>query len=421
MTALHAVAGDLAALPASEAERLAAVARYDVLDTPPDGAFDRTTALAARLFKVPIAIVSIVDRDRIWFKSHHGLEIDQIGRDSGLCASAILQGEPWVVTDASVDPRTLANPLVAGALGLRFYLGVPLTTDDGYNLGTLCVMDKKPRTVSDDDVATLRDLAAMVVAELELSRAARRTVEIEQQLRRQAEMFSTALQTSLLPPCLPTIPGAAIAALFRPAGGALVGGDFYDLFPVTAHTWGVVIGDVCGKGPLAASRSNLARYSLRGAAVHGDFPAETLRRVNQALLAGESVDEDSFCTLIFVLIDPGEQGLRVRLAVGGHPLPTLLRADGAVTAVGRSGSIVGSFPDTEFYDDEILVEAGDTLVLVTDGLVEIHGEAGVSGRDEFEHRLAACAGLAPAALIARLASAINANDDDAAIIAVQAV
>jgi sigma-B regulation protein RsbU (phosphoserine phosphatase) len=396
------------------------VHRYKILDTPPDGAFERVTALAARLFEVPIAIVSIVDRDRIWFKSHHGLAVTEVARDSGLCASAILQGEPWIVTDAAIDPRTLANPLVAGALGLRFYLGVPLTTDDGYNLGTLCVIDHKPRTVSDKDVATLRDLAAMVVAELELRRATRRTVEMEQQLRHQAEMFSAALQTSLLPPCLPTIPGAAIAALFRPAGGALVGGDFYDLFPVTARTWGIVIGDVCGKGPLAASRSNLARYSLRGAAVHGDSPAQTLQRVNQALLAGGHLDEDSFCTLIFVLIDRHEHSLHIRLAVGGHPLPTLLRRDGTVTAVGRSGSIVGSFPDTEFYDDEIVVERGDTLVLVTDGLVEIHTDHGVAGRHEFERRLAACAGMAPAALIDHLAAAINVNDDDAAIIALQA-
>ena len=132
-------------IPSNEAERLAAVRRYDVLDTPPDGAFDRITALAARLFDVPIAIVSIVDTDRIWFKSHHGLDVEEIGREAGLCASAILHDGPWLVTDAAIDPRTLANPLVAGEFGLRFYAGVPLTTHDGYNLGTLCVIDHEPR------------------------------------------------------------------------------------------------------------------------------------------------------------------------------------------------------------------------------------------------------------------------------------
>ena len=87
-----------------EAERLDAVRRYDILDTPPDGAFDRITALAARLFRVPIAIVSIVDTDRIWFKSHHGLEAGQIEREPGLCASAILQRDPWLIDDARSTP-----------------------------------------------------------------------------------------------------------------------------------------------------------------------------------------------------------------------------------------------------------------------------------------------------------------------------
>ncbi|KQP56535.1 protein kinase [Agreia sp. Leaf283] len=161
-------------LPHDEAARLAAVRRYDVLDTPADGTFDRITALAARLFDVPIAIVSIVDLDRIWFKSHHGLEISETGRDAGLCASAILGGEAWVVDDASFDPRAMANPLVAGEFGLRFYAGVPLTTRDGHNLGTLCVLDFEPRQTSPDELETLTDLAAMVMNELELRLELRR-------------------------------------------------------------------------------------------------------------------------------------------------------------------------------------------------------------------------------------------------------
>jgi len=108
-------------IPQNEAQRLAAIRRYDILDTPPDGAFDRITAIAARRFDVPIAIISIVDHDRIWFKSHHGVPVNQIGRDPGLCASAILSPEPHILPDASADPRSLANPLVAGDFGLRFY------------------------------------------------------------------------------------------------------------------------------------------------------------------------------------------------------------------------------------------------------------------------------------------------------------
>jgi len=157
----------------TERNRLAAVRRFDILDTPPDGTFDRITALAARQLGIPVAIVSIVDHDRIWFKSHHGIDTQQIGRDPGLCASCVLQEGPWLVTDARRDPRSLANPLVAGDFGLQFYLGVPLRSWDGFNLGTLCVLDWVPRTPTDANVALLTDLAGIVVDELELRLSAK--------------------------------------------------------------------------------------------------------------------------------------------------------------------------------------------------------------------------------------------------------
>jgi len=177
---------DLSIIPPNEPERLASVGRYDILDTPPDGAFDRITALAARFFNVPIGIVSIVDHDRIWFKSHHGLEVQQIGRDSGLCASAILQNDVYTVLDAKVDPRTLANPLVAGEFGLQFYAAAPLRTSDGFLLGTICVIDCQPRQVTEVEKTTLTDLAALVMDELELRLAAKTTVQSEVALRMQA-------------------------------------------------------------------------------------------------------------------------------------------------------------------------------------------------------------------------------------------
>ena len=162
-----------ATIPPDESQRMEAVRRYDILDTPPDGAFDRVTAIAARTFDVPIAIISIVDADRIWFKSHHGLDVTQIDREPGLCASAILKPDPYILEDAARDPRSLANPLVAGDFGLRFYAGVPLRTHDGFNLGTLCVIDNEARTVSQKQVDDLRDLASLVVDQMELRLSAR--------------------------------------------------------------------------------------------------------------------------------------------------------------------------------------------------------------------------------------------------------
>ena len=166
-----------------EIDRQAAVDRYAILDTPPDGTFDNITAIAASLFNVPIAIVSIVDHDRIWFKSHHGLEVDQVERTPGLCASAILAHDPYILTDAKLDPRSLANPLVAGEFGLRFYAAAPLTAADGFNLGTICVIDKKPREVTEHQMRMLRSLAAVVVDELELRLSARRVAVLGEELQ----------------------------------------------------------------------------------------------------------------------------------------------------------------------------------------------------------------------------------------------
>jgi two-component sensor histidine kinase len=170
-----------------EAARLEALRRYDILDTPPDGSFDHVAAVAARLFDVPIAIVSLVDDDRIWFKAHHGVDVQEIGRDPGLCASAILQNDAYVLTDASCDPRSLTNPLVAGEFGLRFYAAAPLRTNDGHNLGTLCVIDRKPRDVSERETAQLEALAAIVIDQMELRLAARKAVTELQSVIEQKE------------------------------------------------------------------------------------------------------------------------------------------------------------------------------------------------------------------------------------------
>lgn len=174
-------------IPENEVARMAAVHRYEILDTPPDGSFDRVTALAARRFGAPISIISIVDHDRIWFKSHYGVEVKEIGRDPGLCASAILSEEVHVLADASIDPRSLANPLVAGDFGLRFYAGVPLQTSDGYNLGTLCVIDNTARPVNQSQIDDLKDLASLVVDQLELRLAARQAVEKAELMAREID------------------------------------------------------------------------------------------------------------------------------------------------------------------------------------------------------------------------------------------
>ena len=177
-------------LPGNEESRMEAVRRYGILDSAPEGAFDRITALAARLFDVPIAAVSIVDTDRIWFKSRQGLPaISEVPREPGLCGSTILHSGPWIVTDAIGHAAALANCLVAGTPRVRFYAGVALATPDGYSLGALCVMGTEPREVTPAEIAHLQDLAALVMHELEVRLLA------EQAVARASEAFRIQAET----------------------------------------------------------------------------------------------------------------------------------------------------------------------------------------------------------------------------------
>ncbi|HVF05309.1 MAG TPA: SpoIIE family protein phosphatase [Frankiaceae bacterium] len=362
---------------ADESARLAAVRRYDILDTPPDGAFDRITALAARLFDVPIAIVSVVDTDRIWFKSRYGLDgVEEVGRVPGLCASAILQSEDWVVNDASVDPRTLANPLVAGELGLRFYAGVPLRTADGHNLGTLCVIDREPREVTERQMALLRDLAALVVESLEIRLDAIAKV-------RETEELAGALQASLLPPRPPELPGMELATRYEAVGKLVVGGDFYDVFRLAANDWAIVVGDVCGHGARAAAITGLARWTLRAAAVHHFEPSATLTELNAAMHAAAPDDDDSsFATVALARLELDVCGAWLTLCCAGHPRPIVVRKAGWIDVRGQGGTPVGMFEAPSFADDRVGLGPGDALVFFTDGITEARGAVGEMFADE---------------------------------------
>jgi sigma-B regulation protein RsbU (phosphoserine phosphatase) len=372
-------------IPPDDLARLEVVRRYDILDTPPDGAFDRITALAARMFGVPIAIVSVVDTDRIWFKSHHGLpDVSEIDREPGLCASAILQDDPWIVSDATSDPRTLANPLVAGSFGLRFYAGVPLTTHDGYNLGTLCVLDFEPREVTEVETATLQDLAAVVMSELELRLVGRRTIAREERLRREAEELADVLQASLLPPIPPDLPGMELATRYL-AGeqGLKVGGDFLDVFRLASNDWGIVLGDACGKGARPAALAALARWSIRASSVHEFKPSGVLRDVNAVLLADDEVGhDDHFCTAVFARLELDTCGAWLTLASAGHPLPVLVRRSGRVEIRGHPAVPLGMFESIAPMDERVGLGPGDALVLYTDGITEARDPNGeVFGED----------------------------------------
>jgi GAF domain-containing protein len=154
--------------PPEETARLAALARYEVLDTPPEPAFDDVVRLAASVCDTPIALVSLVDEARQWFKARLGLDVEETPRELAFCGHAILEDRVLVVDDAARDSRFADNPLVTREPRIRFYAGAPLETPDGYRIGTVCVIDRQARFLDDEQLASLQALARLAVDELEL-------------------------------------------------------------------------------------------------------------------------------------------------------------------------------------------------------------------------------------------------------------
>jgi len=171
--------------PRNEAERLAALRECAVLDTPPEEIFEDIPRLASYICGTSIALVSLVDAARLWFKAKVGLAIDEVPREATLCAQAILKSELFIVNDTFQDERFATSPLVLSEPHIRFYAGAPLITSDGYALGTLCVIDRVPRELNDKQQEALRALARQTVTQLELRRNARALAEINQKLDRE--------------------------------------------------------------------------------------------------------------------------------------------------------------------------------------------------------------------------------------------
>lgn len=164
-------------LPKNESQRLKILWQYDILDTVPEEVFDELADLAAHICEAPIALISLVDENRQWFKSRIGVSVKETSRDISFCTHAILQNGLFVVSDATKDPRFRNNPLVTGPQKIRFYAGVPLRSPDGYALGTLCVLDKEPRILRPEQKKALVVLARHVETQLELRRHAKELSE----------------------------------------------------------------------------------------------------------------------------------------------------------------------------------------------------------------------------------------------------
>ena len=160
----------LPAKPINEVGRIAALQKYAILDTDPKQSFDDLTLLASFVCKTPIVLISLVDEDRQWFKSRVGMDAKETSRDIAFCSTAILQSDVFVVSDALKDDRFRDNPLVVSDPHIRFYAGAPLINEDGYALGTLCVVDRAPRDLAPEQKEALKALSRLVLTQLEFRR-----------------------------------------------------------------------------------------------------------------------------------------------------------------------------------------------------------------------------------------------------------
>ena len=267
-----------------------------------------------------------------------------------------------------------------------------------------------------DDGGLPRRLVGLM---LDVTRRKRTELVLWESRQRFASLART-LQASLLPPHLPEINGLEVAARYRSAeDGVEVVGDFYDLFDTGDDGWGVVMGDVCGKGPEAAAVTTVARHTVRAAAMREPRPSRVLERLNEALLNDDS--DERFCTAVYARVVPGPGRVSVALSCGGHPLPLVLRADGTVETAGRPGTLLGLFDEPDLVDVDLELEPGDAAVFFTDGATEAKRRGMLLGEDRLQAIVGACSGLRAEQIASRMVDAIlafqeGAPSDDLAIV-----
>jgi hypothetical protein len=327
-----------------------------------------------------VCVVDLVDRDRtittmavasgppvraaLADNLHHQPPIDLASANA--VAEVIRTGKAVLYETVDEDVlRSLARTPDHMALLLGFHLRalmiVPLPARGGI-LGTLTLGSVRPqRRYGQEELTLAGDLAVRAATALENVR-----------LYEERDRAAQALQRSLLPTRMPEIGGVEIAYRFHPFTEAdLIGGDFFDVFQTGQRSWAFVVGDVCGKGSEAAALTGIARNTIRAAAMTRPEPSQILGVLNQAIIRHEV---DRYCTAAYARLDLMQDGNaeRARLVVssGGHPAPIALRSSGAAEEIGRSGTLLGVFPDAEQSDTAIELNAGDAVVLYTDGLLD---------------------------------------------------
>jgi serine phosphatase RsbU (regulator of sigma subunit) len=410
--------------------RLAAVQRSQLLDTPPDEPFDRLATLARDLLECKVALVTVVDSRRSYWKARIGVDQLPGERPEHLVHVSFSQyvldeRGPVLVEDTRHDARTRANPSVE-QMGIGAWAGYPVLSPDGQVLGSLSVMDDKPRPWSDRDRDVLATLARSASNEVGLRMAmadAQRAAERARRLADRSAHMALVLQRSML--TQPSVPDYVdVAVRYQPAAELTqVGGDWYDAFTEPDGSTVVVIGDVCGHDIEAAALMGQLRSLVRGCCYdRADSPAQVLQHVDRAI---RGLEIDVIATALVARIDPApnEEGTRtLRWSSAGHPPALVLSPDGTTTLLDATPELLlGIDPDVDRFDHEVRLAPGDTVLLYTDGLVERPDRTIVEGLGELADVLAGL-GTAPLDDVcsAVLAATVDGEArDDVALVAVR--
>ena len=334
-----------------------------------------------------------------------------------LLAGPRVHGQAHCVDDVAAWARDdrLSRPygtLADGRL-VRSWLIVPVPTGDGEMAGVLYLGHPRPHAFGSEDVTLTGGLCEHLGVALGHA-----------ELAAERDRVASALEATLLPPVLPRIAGVDLAARYRAAGSSDVGGDFYDVFPLGANRWAVVLGDVSGRGADAAALTGVARYSLRAITPDLSSPAAVLGRLNDLLCRQGA--EDRFLTALLARLTTMGEAVDVELAGGGHPPALVLHDDESVTVLDRAtGTLLGMLPGTAFYDVRVKLRPGDALVLYTDGVIEARDGAGEQfGQNRLVALLSTCAGRSAAGIARRIELAALAHSpklaDDMAVVVVRA-
>jgi sigma-B regulation protein RsbU (phosphoserine phosphatase) len=344
----------------AEQQRRRALDALQVLDTPREERFDRFTRLARTAFDVAISTITLIDRDRAFFKSCMGLDVVEVPREHTFCARTVVLDAPVVVEDATTDPYFRDLPGVRGEPHIRFYAGFPVHDVHGTVIGTFCLYDDRPRTLSERELRLLAELTGWVETEL------RNTGEMDR---------ARQVQQSLLPRVAPDIPGYETSAMCLAAGS--VAGDFFDHQQLgDEHSFAVA--DVMGKGTgaaiLMATTRAVVRAENRAVADgrYGPSPAlgDAMSQVNQILMADLAASA-AFVTGFFGWAEP-DTGT-VRYVDAGHGLTLVVRADGSHEHLATTDLPLGITDDWRWSERQVTLAPGDLLLCFSDGLFDLLG------------------------------------------------